>query len=71
MPKWRFLPQARDDLFAIWDYIAQDSEDAAQAQAERIEELCAALATYPHLGRRREELAAGLRSFVVDRYIVF
>jgi toxin ParE1/3/4 len=37
----------------------------------RIEGLGQLLAQHPHLERRREELAAGLRSFPMGRYLVF
>lgn len=71
MPSFRFLPAARDDLHEIWDYIAQDNLEAAEQLVERIEELCEMLATHPHLGRRREELAANLRSFPTGNYVIF
>jgi toxin ParE1/3/4 len=71
MPSFRFLPLARDDLNEIWEYIAQDNLDAAERLVERIEELCELLATHPHLGRRREDLAPGLRSFPAGSYIIF
>ena len=71
MPSFRFLPSARDDLNEIWEYIAQDNLDAAERLVERIEELCELLATRPQLGRRREELAPGLRSFPEGSYFIF
>jgi len=71
MPSFRFLPLARDDLHEIWEYIAQDNLDAAERLVDRIEELCELLATHPHLGRRREELAPGLRSFPAGSYFIF
>ena len=71
MPSVRFLPLARDDLHEIWEYIAQDNIEAAERLVNRIEELGQLLAQHPHLGRRREELATGLRSFPMDRYLVF
>jgi toxin ParE1/3/4 len=71
MPNFRFLPLARHDLNEIWEYIAQDNLYAAENMVERIEELCQLLAQHPHLGRRREELASGLRSFPAESYIIF
>ena len=71
MPSVRFLPLARDDLHEIWEYITQDNIEAAERLVNRIEELGQLLAQHPHLGRRREELAAGLRSFPMGRYLVF
>ena len=71
MPSFRFLPLARNDLNEIWEYIAQDNLDAAERLVERIEELCELLAQRPQLGRRREELAPGLRSFPAESYFIF
>ena len=71
MPSFRFLPLARRDLNEIWEYIAQENLDAAERLVERIEELCELLATRPQLGRRREELAPGLRSFPAGSYVIF
>jgi len=71
MPSFRFLPLARRDLNEIWEYIAQENLDAAERLVERIEELCALLAERPQLGRRREELAPGLRSFPAGSYFIF
>jgi toxin ParE1/3/4 len=69
MPNVRFLPLARDDLHEIWEYIAQDNIEVAERLVNRIEALGPLLAQHPHLGRRREEVAAGLRSFPMDRYL--
>ena len=71
MPSFRFLPFARRDLNEIWEYIAQENLDAAERLVERIEELCELIATRPQLGRRREELAPGLRSFPAGSYFIF
>lgn len=71
MPSVRFLPLARDDLHAIWEYVAQDNLAAAERLVDRIEELGHLLAAHPQLGRRREELAPTLRSFPTGRYLIF
>ena len=71
MPSFRFLPLARCDLNEIWEYIGEDNLDAAERLVERIEELCELLAQRPQLGRRREELAPGLRSFPAESYFIF
>ena len=63
--------QARADLDAIWDYIAADNPDAADALLHRIGDTLCMLADNPRAGRERPELAASLRSFPVGNYIVF
>lgn len=65
------LPQAEDDLVAIWNYIADDNEAAADRLLDRIADVARKLAVYPQSGRERPELASGLRSFVIGNYVLF
>ncbi len=65
------LPRAIGDLAEIWDYIADDSEARADAFIDLLDRKIRTLARRPHMGRAREELAEGLRSFPVSRYIIF
>ena len=37
----------------------------------RINQKCDRLLDFPGMGRRRDELAPGLRSFPVDRFLIF
>lgn len=67
----RRSPLAADDLLQLWVYVARDDLDAADRLLDRIDEVCARLADRPELGRSREELAPGLRSFPVARYVLF
>ena len=64
-------PQAEADLEEIWWYIAQDNPDAADRLLDQIEERCTALAGFPMMGVRREELLPSLRSLAVGNYVVF
>jgi toxin ParE1/3/4 len=64
-------PLAELDLLEIWDYIADDSLDRADDFLDRIEEKLRLLARNSGIGRRREELFLGLRSFPVGNYVVF
>ena len=64
-------PRARSDLAEIWDYIADDSEARADAFIDTIDRKFQALAGRPNMGRQRDELAEGLRSFPVGRYVIF
>ena len=65
------LPQAEDDLVAIWNYIADDNEAAADRLLDRIAGVALKLAAHPEAGRARPELASGLRSFVLGNYVLF
>lgn len=71
MPSIVQRPRALADLAEIWDYIADDSEERADAFIDLLDRKIHALARRPTIGREREELAEGLRSFPVGRYIIF
>ena len=64
-------PLAGADISDIWDYIADDSLAQADAWIDRIDTGLQLLATQPLMGRRREELFAGLRSMPAGRYVIF
>lgn len=64
-------PRAHGDLVEIWGYIAEDSEARADAFIDRIDRTFQTLAQRPAMGRLRGELATGLRSFPVGRYVIF
>ncbi|WP_337182329.1 type II toxin-antitoxin system RelE/ParE family toxin [Shinella sp.] len=65
------LPQAEEDLIAIWRYIADENEAAADRLLDRIAAVTRKLSVHPEAGRLRPELAAGLRSFVIGNYVLF
>jgi toxin ParE1/3/4 len=64
-------PLAALDILDIWDYIAEDSVAAADQWLDKLDEKFNLIATQPLMGRAREELAAGLRSFPFGRYVIF
>lgn len=64
-------PRAKADLVEIWDYIADDSENRADAFIETINQKLAVLAERPNIGRARDELGKNIRSFPVGRYVIF
>lgn len=63
--------QAREDLIDIWQYIALDSIDNADRFVDLIYDQCAELASMPEMGRKRDALIPGMRSFPVKRYVIF
>ena len=71
MPSILRRPLARDDLAEIWDTIADDSVERADTFIDRIDATLHTLAEQPMLGRSRQELAPGLRSFPIGRYVIF
>jgi toxin ParE1/3/4 len=70
MSDHRFTPRALLDLEEIVDFLVTENPKATTT-VEAIEERCRALAAMPDSGRSREDLAPGLRSAVVDPYLIF
>lgn len=64
-------PLAELDILEIWDFIADDSITEADLWIDRLDEKLLLWATQPMMGRSRDELARGLRSFAFGRYVVF
>jgi toxin ParE1/3/4 len=64
-------PLAELDLLDIWEFIAENSPDRADEFLDRLEGKLQTLALHPGMGKRREELLAGLRSFPMGNYVVF
>ena len=61
------------NLDDIWYYTAKESHsiEIADRVVDSITDRFFLLATYPHLGRRRDEdLRPGLRSFPVGEYVI-
>ena|SRR5579864_7192194 len=71
MPRLGITPRATLDLIEIWNYIADDSVEAADRFVDEIHEAMQNLCRHPGMGRQREELAPRLRSFPFQRYILF
>jgi plasmid stabilization system protein ParE len=69
MSSYQFTPQAVEDLFEIWSYIAGDDLDAANRVEDAIHAACAFLAETPRSGSVREDLTAlPLRFWLVKPY---
>ncbi|PMB41272.1 plasmid stabilization protein [Fischerella thermalis CCMEE 5205] len=68
---YRLSQQAEQDLEDIWIYLAQQDELAADKQIAQLLDRLPMLAQFPDMGRKRDDLLQGLRSFPVKPYIVF
>jgi len=64
-------PSARSDLLKIREYIASEDEPAAARVILEIKARFKTLLAFPELGRRRDELKNGIRSFPIKKYVVF
>lgn len=70
-PQFRLTEPAIRDIEQIADYIARES---GLAQADRFlnnfDAKFSKIAQFPNLGRQRNEILVGLRSFPIDRYLI-
>jgi toxin ParE1/3/4 len=68
----RLAPQARADLGIIWNYIVKEGGNvtAADGVIDAITERFYLLSQYPRMGRARDDLRPGLRSFAVGEYVI-
>jgi toxin ParE1/3/4 len=68
---YRLSPLAERDLDEVWSYIA---EDASPAMADRLSDAIfdrfELLVEQPRMGRNRPEFGDGVRSFVVESYVI-
>jgi len=68
MSVYVLTPLAKD-IFAIWSYIADDSEDAADRVEQAIYDSCAFVAEAPMRGHCRPDLTTrSLRFWTLTRY---
>ncbi len=62
-------PLAKADIFEIWSYIAEDSEEAADRVEGAIFDACSLVAKNPLFGHARPDLTARpLRFWALARY---
>lgn len=71
MKKLLLTPATRRDLAEIWSYIAEHNTDAADRVLAAIGLVVEMIASHPYVGRSRDELSSGLRSFPTGKYVVF
>jgi len=71
MTRYILAPSAKRELKEIVRYIAQFNPDSARRLKEAIKQQCKLLADFPSMGRSRDELEVGLRSFLVEDYLIF
>lgn len=65
-------PLAEPDLDAIWDYIEErSSPERAATFLRKLYTKLETLACSPSIGRTRDELFPGLRSFPFGDYLIF
>ena len=69
MSAYALTPLAKADIFDIWSYIAEDSEDAANRVELAIYDTCAFVAEAPMRGHSRPDLTnRSLHFWTLTRY---
>lgn len=72
MSQVRHSASAENDLLEAWLFVAEDSVEAADRLLDQIQADSRTLLLQPKMGRARDELAVGLRSWPTSTaYILF
>lgn len=71
MKQLAFTAQALKDFQEIHDYIAKDNAERALDFIGRLEQRCFELCEIPGIGRKRDDLAVGMRSSAVGDHLIF
>jgi len=71
MPEVVISPKAEQDLLEIWFYIAEDSPVNADRFLDKLDKKAIKLSEFTDIGIDRPELAEDLKSFPVDRYLIY
>lgn len=61
---------AKRDRLEIWLHIAADNAEAANRLLDEFDEKIFLIAESPNLGRSRDDISAGIRSFPVGNYLI-
>lgn len=59
---------AKEDLYNIAEYIAEHNPAAAERLMKKFLDKFYLLATFPMLGRARDDIVIGMRCLVMDNY---
>jgi len=69
----RLAPRAIADLDDIWDhvFVESGSEASADRAIDLIEVRFTTLSDWPRIGRQRDDLRSGYRSYTAGEYLIF
>lgn len=71
MSSYSFTDSAIKDLDDICEYIAHQNSQAASQLFDEVRKKCKLIANFLNMGKSYSKLAANLRGFVVEDYVVF
>jgi len=71
--KYRLSHAAEVELLELWNYIFEQSESEQRADKviTTIVMKFATLADFPQMGRSRDDLGVGYRSFPLERHVIY
>ena len=68
----QYQAAAEADLIAVWLQVADDGGlNRADDYISKLQAICELLASQPDMGVNRPDIAKGVRSFPVDRYVIY
>ena len=70
MARFTLLREAENDLIEIWQYIAEDDQEAATRVLYSLDEKFHLLAQNSKLGPARPDIAPELRYFIEGNYLI-
>ena len=71
MPVIKTTPEADEDIFRIWQFIARDSPTNANKFIDKMNAVFERMAKMPLAARKRPELGLNIRSRPFNRYVIF
>ena len=68
----QYQAAAEADLVEVWLQVADEgSPDQADEYISKLQAICELIASQPDMGVNRSDIAKGVRSFPVDRYVIY
>jgi toxin ParE1/3/4 len=72
MARWHLAPEAGEDLLEIGRYTVQEwGEEQSDRYLDRLDEAFNRLVLMPGLGRNREDVRAGVFSYLAARHVIW
>jgi toxin ParE1/3/4 len=68
----QYQAAAEADLVEVWLQVADDGDiNQADEYISKVQAICELIASQPDMGLNRPDIAKGVRSFPVDRYVIY
>lgn len=68
----QYQAAAEADLVEVWLQVADDGGlNHTDEYISKLQAICELIASQPDMGQNRSDIAKGVRSFPVDRYVIY